>query len=82
MIIDSVPQKEDSREAFETFDCPECNIQTELCVETKKALLVYYNDTIIKKIEEKKEEVREEEEIVKSQKRQNSEKNIQVKIFF
>ena len=70
LIIDGATDQDDDTEVFDTFDCPECKEVTELCKETKKALVVYYQENVLRKIEEKQEEVREEEEeIKKSQKR-------------
>lgn len=61
MIIEGASCQDENAEAFDTFDCPECNVVTELCEETKRALIVYYQENITNKIEKKKEELKEEQ---------------------
>lgn len=76
MIIEGAASQEENDEIFDNFDCPECDIRTQLCEETKRALILYYQEKVIKSIEEKQMEIKQKERQVKSEERskRNSQK--------
>jgi hypothetical protein len=80
LIIEGASDKDDNVEVFETFDCPECKIVTELCEETKKALIQYYNDSVLRKIEEKQEEIKSEQKELKKSLERNKQNNSEVNL--
>jgi hypothetical protein len=75
LIIEGASSQDDNAEVFDNFDCPECNVVTQLCEETKRALISYYQENILKKIEEKQNELNNEERQVKSAERSRRDKS-------
>ena len=59
MIIGNAVDQDENEEVFENFNCPECKIVTEMCEETKRALILHYDDSVIKKIKQKQNQIKE-----------------------
>ena len=57
LILDKARDCDENEEAFEKFDCPECRIVTEMCDETKCALVAHYEQKVIQQIKEKQSQI-------------------------